>query len=362
MEIRTLTPNIGEPYISNIRPKISFCQVPGGQPNLGRQLELFRERLPYKPYCTDDLHSGLRIAKAASAVKKRYIQHNPPMLIAWIVVDGDEPGSGRTFYWDDRTVPAPNIVAENPDNLHAHLFYGLQYPVSTKNDLLEGSSRAFRYCAAVEHGLVVKLQGDPAYVGLMSKNPLSPAWDVRTYCEYLYTLDELADYVDLGQYQDRRRKLPEYGYGRNCTLFDYLRLYAYRKIKDFWGSTYEVYFEHLEEKALLRNMDFPTPMYVQEVGHIVKSVARWTWKHFNSIAFSDIQKARNRKSQVVRKRQAAERRDALFDFMEGHPGATNKEIAEAIGVTDRTIRRYREGRTFTISGSAVSLAGLGELV
>jgi hypothetical protein len=41
-------------------------------------LNLFRDHLPAKPYCTDDLAAGLRVLPLKTALGKAYIQHNGP--------------------------------------------------------------------------------------------------------------------------------------------------------------------------------------------------------------------------------------------------------------------------------------------
>ncbi|WP_234888679.1 hypothetical protein [Aeromonas caviae] len=38
----------------------------------------FLERLPHRPYCTDDPAQGLLIRSQATALAYRHIQHNPP--------------------------------------------------------------------------------------------------------------------------------------------------------------------------------------------------------------------------------------------------------------------------------------------
>ncbi|EON0894978.1 replication initiation protein, partial [Escherichia coli] len=63
------------------------------------QLELFRERLPRKPYYSDELTTGLRIADVARALGARYIQPNGPTHRHWIVFDVDH--AAATLSWDD---------------------------------------------------------------------------------------------------------------------------------------------------------------------------------------------------------------------------------------------------------------------
>ncbi|WP_220733667.1 replication initiation protein, partial [Shewanella morhuae] len=113
--------------------------------NAAHQLTLFEQRLPKKPYYSDNLSNGLSIIAAKKAVKSRYIQHNGPTHKYWLVFDVDRLGA--TMCWEDSGAPAPNIVATNRENGHAHLIYGLEIPIRTAPD---GSSKALRYAAAVE--------------------------------------------------------------------------------------------------------------------------------------------------------------------------------------------------------------------
>ena len=90
---------------------------------------MFRERLPRKPYYTDELTTGLSIADVSRALGARYIQPNGPTHRHWIVFDVDQPAA--TLSWDDVGAPAPNITVTNRANGHAHLIYGLDTPIRT---------------------------------------------------------------------------------------------------------------------------------------------------------------------------------------------------------------------------------------
>ena len=76
------------------------------------------EILPHKPYCTDDLGS-LVIRPKQTAVKMRYIQHNPPCMTHFICLDIDhEHGAMR---WAEEYLPRPRWTSQNPSNGHAHI-------------------------------------------------------------------------------------------------------------------------------------------------------------------------------------------------------------------------------------------------
>ncbi len=304
-----------------------------------KQLNLFEKRLPRRPYCTDDFKYGLRILEKIQAVEKRYIQANQPIRKCWFPYDVDRPGGG--YDWEQLEAPAPNLVIENPENLHAHLLYGLSIPVHTS---LEAKPKPLRYAAAIDCALAKKLGADPYYSGLIVKNPLHRHWTVRICEERLYDLDWLADYLDLERWWDRRRKMPDYGLGRNCTLFEHLRRWAYRAInQDDWKSL-DAWAVGVLHKAAEYN-DFNSPLSYAEVKAIARSVARWTWKHFSPQAFSQIQAARGRRSGKVRKEKSLQRQ-LLLSGLEDLGSTT---AARVTGVPEQTIRRWRSERQRTIS-------------
>ena len=155
-------------------------------------LQYFDENLPHRPYHTDDLAFGLRISGKGRALLARYIQQNQPHAQFWLVFDVDREGAA--IDWSDRNAPAPNITVKNPVNGHAHLLYALNIAVRTAPD---SSVKALKYAAAIERSLCEKLCADVNYSGLICKNPFHLEWQVMEWREEAYTLDELADYLDL---------------------------------------------------------------------------------------------------------------------------------------------------------------------
>ena len=87
-------------------------------------LELFNDRLPHKPYFSDDLHFGVRIAGKERAILAKYIQFNQPHAMFWLGFDVDR--AGAAIDWSDRNAPAPTLTITNPENGHAHLLYALK--------------------------------------------------------------------------------------------------------------------------------------------------------------------------------------------------------------------------------------------
>lgn len=211
---------------------------------------------------------------------KRYIQHNPPHSSYWMIFDIDR--AGAAIDWSDRDCPAPNLTFMNLLNARAHVAYGFETGIRTAPD---ANLAPLKYAAAVERGLCSKLGGDFGYAGLVCKNPNHADWRVTQWQPNLYTLDWLADYLDLsasnGPQYDH-----DYGLGRNCTLFEKTRKWAYRAISRGWPD-YRQWFAACFERAMGYNIQFPVPLSEPEVHHLAKSVARWTHKHFTERSFAE---------------------------------------------------------------------------
>lgn len=242
-----------------------------------RQLSLFSDRLPYRPYCTDDLQFGLKVLPLQVALEKKYIQYNPPAVINWLAFDID-----RVYVPDcEWTILAPpNIVVRNPGNGHAHLLYGIAAGVSKTS-----ASRAapLRLLAAINESYRHTLDADAGFTELICKNPLHEHWDVSLLRAALYDLSELAEYVDLDASDKRIRATPkrfQVGLGRNCNLFNSLRTWAYKWIKDYQGShSFDRWHEAVRAKAEKLNT-FKDPLPASEIKATAKSVAKWTWTNY----------------------------------------------------------------------------------
>lgn len=247
---------------------------------------VFQARLPRRPYCSDDLNYGLVIRPATTALQHRHIQPNAPLELAWLVFDLDYQGAA--FAWESANLPPPTLTVINPENAHAHLFYGLRTPVVMSNAARE---EPIRYATALQAAFLVRLKADPGYAGLIAKNPFHPSW-LPMWIQHLYELKELAEYVDLPKKLPPQKPL---GLGRNCILFDELRVWAYQWTRQYKrnGASVEQWGRAVLGQAEKLNV-FSIPLSFEEVKAIAKSVAKWTWRHFDDAAFSAIQSARGK--------------------------------------------------------------------
>jgi hypothetical protein len=311
------------------------------------QLDLFgsADRLPRRPYCSDDLEQGLRIRSLARALTRPYIQVNPPYLRVWSVYDVDRPGAALA--WEDANLPPPAWAAVNRQNAHAHLVWGLSAPVLV--DSPDMRQAPLRYLCAVESAFRAKLAADPGYSGLITKNPMHPLWRLLRGPQRGYELGELAEWVDLSKHAPKR-KPEQIGLGRNVTLFDWLRQYAYRHVRHYKTDVrnFVLWQSHLNNKALLRNGDFQHPLDGREVWHIARSVSKWTWRRFDLAAsdarFSALQAARGRQGGVasgLSRAAASEDKRASARLMRAQ-GMSLRAIAAELGVSHEIVRKWCE--------------------
>ncbi len=68
------------------------------------------DKLPRKPYCCDNLASGLIIRSQKKALNYRYIQLNH-MIVNYLIFDIDRPKGALA--WEEGNVATPNIAVIN---------------------------------------------------------------------------------------------------------------------------------------------------------------------------------------------------------------------------------------------------------
>lgn len=259
------------------------------------KLDLF-ETLPYKPYCADEL-GVTYIRPKKTAIDKKYLQVNQPQLVTYLVFDIDRQGG--VLSWYDNDLPPPYWSSKNPDNGHAHIAYRLKIPFCT-SDIAH--REPIRYAAAIESAMIQRLKADRGFAGLLTKNPLHSHWQNEFWTEYEYTLDELADYLDLKGHPLRGHEVS--GLGRNCELFDSTRQWAYRAIREYWSPNYKrKWNDAVYDKVESTNSQFNVPLPVSEVKAIAKSIANWTYREFTPEKFRQSQAKKGAKGGKASKRK-----------------------------------------------------------
>lgn len=304
--------------------------------------DVWAASLPHRPYCTDDFSHGVRVRSLSDALLRRYIQPNGPSAATWLVFDVDRPGGA--FAAQDAGLPDPTAVLITPHNRHAHVLYGLENRVCTTS---AARQKPMRYLASIEAAYREVLGADVGYSGLMTKNAVHPHW-LRLYGDNvgpLYTLDMLAEAVDLSSVRPGRDASETAGFGRNCMLFERLRVWAYRAIRRHRGpgrpDAFVVWSAEVFAQAAAFNAEFPHPLTIGEVKAIAKSTARFCWKKDPEChqAFLERQAFKGRMGGKV---SGAVRRAASEDVrvsarLMRASGCTMAAIAAELGVTERTV-------------------------
>ncbi|HBN9772285.1 replication initiation protein [Pseudomonas aeruginosa] len=297
-------------------------------------LDLFRQRLGRRPYCSDNLATdGLYRLPVADALTHQLIQPNTAKRMVCLAFDVDRPAAA--IDWSDRNAPAPTMTVMNPANGHAHLVYLLADPVPVSD---ASRIKPVRYLAAIQEGIRRSLDADRGYAGLIVKNPLHAHWVTRQWAD-AYSLDGLAANVELPTPAEmkRRAKQADYaGLGRNCTLFEIVRRQAYSVVRDYWrpggAAPFAAAVLALVEAA---NTDFAVPLSVGECRAIARSISRWVWQRFTPDEFRAIQAARGSKKGATKREQLMPTAQSM-----AHDGYSLREIGEALGVSFKTVSNW----------------------
>ncbi|EFP67096.1 MULTISPECIES: replication initiation protein [Ralstonia] len=237
-------------------------------------IEDFVVSLPDKVRSTDSFEEGTKFRSKNSALGFRYIEHNQ-IYRKYIVIDVDKEKSA--YLWEDLGLPPPTIITVNPATTHSHYLWELKTPVIFTE---AGRSHPKRFYENVDTALTLAIPGaDPAYVGKFTRNPLHTYWCTIIH-KVSYDLADFGEYVDLTPAR-KRIDLAWNIEGRNSTLFDTVRLWAYMAVK--MNRSYSDFFEQVIFKAHEVNQEFfdlPGGMLpAKEVLSTARSIADWTWRH-----------------------------------------------------------------------------------
>lgn len=276
--------------------------------------------LPLWPLASDDLKTGIYRTARATARGRRYIEANPQSLSNLLVVDVDHEDALLRSLWNRRGW-LPNAVVENPANGHAHAVWALAEPV-TRTEYARRKPLAF--AAAITEGLRRSVDGDKAYSGLMTKNPEHTSWHTSWISDELYSLGQLAEHLDAAGFMPapswkRTRRRRPVGLGRNCSIFETARVWAYRELRHHWGNP-EGLRVAIVERVHELNAEFSEPLPAREALDIAHSIHRWIttqsrmWADGPAVyeaTFTAIQSARGHKS-AEKRRMAVEDRARLI--------------------------------------------------
>ena len=252
-------------------------------------LDDFHKNLPNRPYCSNNKRIKY-IKHRDAALEMPYIQVNHA-IVNYIVFDLDYQGSALAAR--DNDLAEPTITAINRDNGHCHAIYQIDpiYPKTASiksrtllKDIIDG------YKDILKADRVITTQKQ------LIKNPLHQCWETIT--GEPVTLSEMAEYLPYGRQYNKQHPnwtpweqigdFSQYiSIGRNCTMFDFLRHYAYSIVNDCQSQDElnNSIFMLAAEKNIAELLKwFRTPLKQKELDDITKSISRWTWAHRGTLA------------------------------------------------------------------------------
>lgn len=300
-------------------------------------IEQFIESIPARPYCG---HSGAHnIRPKSAALKFPLIQFNHPRMRRWIAIDVDDPLAALA--WEDSGLP-PNLAMINPANGHGHLLYQLERPVYI--DPKAPPPRPVRYFGAVHRGLTRALKGDPAYNGLLVKNPIHSDWTTHSMRSTPYTLAELAKHVDMSI---RPGEIAADSVGRNDCVFRTVAKWSYRSKNDF--DHFDSFASEVRAQCYEVNSTFSIPLGDREVERIAKSIFDWTWNNYTgqkkrAMSFGAGTPIRDRQRQAATRTAEIKRdrtaRDIAAAISELGTNANKRAVARLTGLSLSTVKRH----------------------
>ena len=306
--------------------------------------------LPDRPYCSNNLQNGLIIRPKKTAFERYiYIQLNKYYAVCYLTFDVDREGAGADWYFE-LDLPAPTFVTINPENLHAHLVYELFTPVLLWENARQ---KPIEWLNAIRRAWTEVLRADAGYNGLISKNPNHSHWHILDF-DARYELAELSEAVTIKDHHYHTAKGFRDGFsqeGRNNFLFEVGRHYSYRKKDSYKNQTalQDAIFTHLYN---VNHTEFAEPLPINEVRHIAKSIAKFTWKYRNTISGGYERKTTDEELQKIKianayqghetKKAATEEKiSKAFDkALRGGIKLTQTNIAKLSGLSVRTVKRY----------------------
>lgn len=307
---------------------------------------LIYKSLPPRPYVAERKGSTYRETKRNAILKDYpYIQLNPSNRCSVLVFDCDTD----IGMLDWSQIPSPNLIIRHKDadkSYKTHLFYVLENGVPLSDMQTEKQETLFYI---VKKALTTMLKADTSYSGLLAKNPFSYSWIAVTCNNEPYTLKELRQWIDddtANDILDSKRIENNAQFreafavaGRNCNVFEHLRLWAYANIHLYHDRGEESFHAACYEHACMIN-DFASPLPTNEIKNISKSVARWTWKHLTS---GKSKEHRKQMSELGRKRGLETRkarhnanRDKFKAMYHPEEGVTIKDVCRSLGIAERT--------------------------
>lgn len=344
-------------------------------------IERVKAQAPYFPRCSDD-KTAKRVRPVEHAVHQPYMQINRKDMKSWLIFDLDHQ---NPFIWEDAGLPPPNCIVSNRDNQKAHLYYAI-VPVCTSE---KARSKPIQYMQSVYERMAKLLKSDPDYHGSVAKTPGHPWWKTAFVHDSVYDLGELSEYLDREDDEDLKHrwfgKQAEFNSeSRHCLLFDNVRYFAYAEVyKARERGNYESFYRIVEAYAFNHNnfvnQGFESNLSLPQVRATARSISRWTWDKYrgasspvhrgvmmlgnaSGMSLEARQRLSAKRTQEKKKQGTASKiRRAYHNLTQLNRKLTQKNLAEAAGLSTATIRRWAEF-VEELKGSKVQIVSLGEVL
>lgn len=240
---------------------------------------IFQEA-PYFPRCSDD-KTATRQRPREYAVRYPYMQINRRGFVSWLIFDLDHC---RAWAWEDAGLPPPNMIVQNRNNGHSHLYYAI-VPVCTTE---AARAAPIAYMKAVYEAFAARLDADTSFhSGPVAKTPGHRWWQTSELHSRVYELGELAEHVELAPSRPYAKSVPieDIAHSRHELLFEFVRQYAYAIVnREREQGSIATFARSVEAFAHNRNsfikLGFSADLALSSIRATVKSIVRWTWDHY----------------------------------------------------------------------------------
>ena len=322
----------------------------------GTALHRLLEEAAYLARCSDNKTAAL-IRPRDYAIKYPYMQINRAGFVSWLIFDLDHD---NPMIWQDKGLPAPNLIVQNRQSGHAHLYYGIA-PVCTSE---RARSKPIHYMKAIYAALSRELNADPEYhSGPVAKTPGHQWWRTSELHNHVYQLSELAGCVELASASpwSKGPNLDVVSHSRNCIMFEKLRFYAYSIVNRQKEEGSFLSFTRLLEAFAhnhnaFRNQGFSGDLSLSDLRATVKSVARWTWDKYTgsgrchrgvmnldqNLSLPEKQALAAERTHSARKEKTAGRiRAACRVLKQQGKALLHEAIAQAASLSRQTVAKYK---------------------
>lgn len=212
-----------------------------------------------------------------AALTRRYIEFGGGSQFHWISIDVDY--TADMGIWMEYGLPPPTFTVKTDKGHHIH--YRLTDPV-----YVYGHKKPLTYAKMAQQAIIWKINGDQAAKGLKRiwRNPLEHqhifvdvSYQLHDFGKIItdyYSQNELqtsfAKYIFQAKQANDSKSEMKNGDGRNCHMFNELRLIAYRMYRDNPNLSFEELFEVAESLN-----EFAEKLSKKELSIIVKSIYRF---------------------------------------------------------------------------------------